>query len=313
MNKLKIFCFILLIEILSSILLEQNFGSTEEDFAKCRNFNDTKQCASIIFENNNFQCCNLKSKEKDLEMCNAMLKPIKPAQEELATENGKKMTKEIGGYSLFSNGSAVMFNDYYFTCPDGEANFKFDPNAYTEEEKAKFKSDNHCLYYSSREYPHEKITEEICYNAILSTTENSTISCGYYELKLNFKDGSTGIYKSCFLFNDDILSTKNLGLWTKTTAEEMAIEAEYKEDKKYSNYQFNATNSKGEYFIYYSINDTVIVPSDIDPTDTDIPTDTDEPTDTDKPSDTDEPSDSGHNKSRFLNNGIIFLLSLFLF
>ena len=101
----------------------------------------------------------------------------------------------------------------------------------------------------------------------------------------------------------------------------MATEAEYKEDKKYSNYQFNATNSKGEYFIYYSINDTVIVPSDIDPTDTDSdvptdtdkPTDTDEPTDTDKPSDTDEPSDSGHNKSRFLNNGIIFLLSLFLF
>ena len=70
------------------------------------------------------------------------------------------------------------------------------------------------------------------------------------------------------------------------TAEEMATDAEYKEDKKYSNYQFNATNSKGKYFIYYSINDTVFV---------------------------DGSSDSDHNKSRFLNNGIIFLLSLFLF
>ena len=286
MNKLKIFCFILLIEILSSILLKQNFGSTQEDFSKCRNQTYRKQCESVTFENNNFQCCNFESKEKRLEGCLVMIKPIKLAQVELATENGRKMTKEIGGYDLFSNGSSLMTNDYYFTCPDGEANFKYDPNAYTEEEKAKFKSDNHCLYYSSREYPHEKITEEICYNAILSTTENSTISCGYYELKLNFKDGSTGIYKSCFLFNDDILSTKNLGLWTKTTAEEMATEAEYKEDKKYSNYQFNATNSKGEYFIYYSINDTVFV---------------------------DGSSDSDHNKSRFLNNGIIFLLSLFLF
>ena len=73
----------------------------------------------------------------------------------------------------------------------------------------------------------KKINEEICYNAILLTAEHSAISCGYYELKLNFKDGSTGNYKSCFLFNDDILSTKNLVLWTKMTVEDMATNAEY--------------------------------------------------------------------------------------
>ena len=30
-----------------------------------------------------------------------MAKPIKPAQEELNSANGKIMTKEIGGYNLF--------------------------------------------------------------------------------------------------------------------------------------------------------------------------------------------------------------------
>ena len=50
MNKLKILCFILLIEIFSSLLLEPNFGSTEDDFIKCRNQTDTKQCSSITFK-----------------------------------------------------------------------------------------------------------------------------------------------------------------------------------------------------------------------------------------------------------------------
>ena len=295
MNKLKILCFILLIEIFSSLLLEPNFGSTEDDFIKCRNQTDTKQCSSITFETKNFQCCKLESKEKGIEQCNSMAKPIKPAQEELNSANGKIMTKEIGGYNLFSNNSEVMFNDYSFSCQDGDINFKFDPNSYTEEERAKFKSDNHCIYYSTLEYQQGNITREACYNAILVTTGDSGVSCGYYEFKLNLNDSSTGTYKTCFLFNDDILKTKNLGLWTKMMTEDIATNAEYNFSKKYLNYQFNASNSKGEYFVYYSINDTVIVP-----------TDSDEPTDSGKP------TGSYFYISIFLNSRFILLLILFL-
>ena len=258
MNKFKILCFILLIEIFSSLLLEPNFGSTKKDFSKCKNHTDTKQCSSVIFDTKNFQCCNLKSKEKGIEECDVMVKPLQSANDELKTENGKIITREFGGYNLFSNDSDIKFNDHYFTCKDGELNFIFDPKSYNDEEKAKYKSDKHCIYYSSLEYQQENITKETCYNAILASTGNSGVSCGYYEFKLNFDDKTKGDYHACFLFNEDILKTKNLGLWTKMMTEEIATNAEYELNKTYSNYQFTATNSKGKSFIYYSINDTII-------------------------------------------------------
>ena len=264
MNKLKLLSFILLIEIFTSLLLEKNFGSTKDDFDKCRSENDTTKCASVQFETKNFQCCKFKFKPDTTgdEMCNVMVKPLRPAQEELNTINGEIMTKEIGGYELFSNSSMLMTNYYDFTCQDGNLNYVYEPDNYTVEEKEIFKSSNHCLYYKGIEYSQENITQHICYNADLAISKDSRVSCGYYEFKLNFQDASTDNYKACFLFNEDILTTKNLGFWTKVNVEEIVANAESKKGKYYTSYQFKATDSKGQYFIYYSINDSVITSTD---------------------------------------------------
>ena len=51
MKKIKIFCFLLAIEIFPSLLLNQNFGSTTDNMQICENKNKD-QCSSFQFGDN---------------------------------------------------------------------------------------------------------------------------------------------------------------------------------------------------------------------------------------------------------------------
>lgn len=259
MNKLKIICFILSIEFFTSILPKQNFVSTSDDFQSCNSEEDTTKCKEVPFHTQFFQCCHLKSEEKQMEMCSPTVKPINFALKELETEAGKLLTKEYGGYYLFQNGSEIPMTDYFFDCSDGKLNYKFEQNNYSDEERKKYKSKNYCLYYSNAEYEQENITKEICHKAIISIDGKSLISCGYAEFQLNFDDNTTNVYNTCILFNEDILTTKNIGLWTKMTAEDDVNQEAGKYEKVVSSYTMTVTNTKGNYYTYYSSNDTVIV------------------------------------------------------
>ena len=263
MNKLKILCFILSIEFFTSILPKQNFVSTFDDFKNCQLLEDTTKCKELPFHTQRFQCCHYKSEEKGIEMCSANVKPINLAIKELETEAGKLLTKEYGGYYMFQNDSEIQFTDYYFDCSDGKLNYKFDANNYTDEERKKYKSKNYCRYYSNAEYEQENITREVCHKALIAIDGKSLISCGYAEFQLNFNDSSTKVYKTCILFNEDILTTKNIGLWTKMTAEDDVNQEARKYEKEgevaLSSYTMTVTNSKEKYYTYYSSNDTVVV------------------------------------------------------
>ena len=60
------------------------------------------------------------------------------------------------------------------------------------------------------------LTKEICFNSILSTVgKNKGVSCGYFNVTVYFTDNTQENKERCFLFNDDILKNKNIGLITK--------------------------------------------------------------------------------------------------
>ena len=146
--------------------------------------------------------------------------------------------------------------DFDYSCLDGNLYFKYYVNSYTEEEKTRFKSKNYCLQYGFGDYEQDNITNKICHNAILASVGNSGVSCGYSELKIYLGDGSIINYKTCILFNDDILINKNLGLWTKMMAEEL-IKMANTDKKELLNYKLIATNSIGKYFTYDSLTNIV--------------------------------------------------------
>jgi hypothetical protein len=144
------------------------------------------------------------------------------------------------------------------TCQDGVLSMTYNLNDFTEEEKDRFKSDNLCLRFFMDDT--EKVTDEnTCYDSIVATAnENSGISCGYYEYTLYFLDDSSEKFKTCFLFNDDIIKNKSMGYWTKMTSLSNSMSKSVEFEKALSHYTISFSNSKGNNLIYDSTTDTVI-------------------------------------------------------
>lgn len=266
MNKLKIFCFLISIEIFSSLLTKQNFDSKKEDFQKCKDQNPN-QCTASKIESKAFQCCKQKmktnggGKSDEHEMCNIMLNPIKLAQDEIKTENGKKMIKELYGFNYFGADKKTgnMSFEYDYSCLDGNYSFNFNSQDYTKYEKEIFNYSNHCLRTLIKDLRPKNITTEMCFNSKLATTGNTGISCGFYEMKLYFNDSTVGDCKICFLFNEDILKNKNVGVIFKQISESLSSTEADQSKKELSYYQITMINQNGRYFRYNSLDDTVTI------------------------------------------------------
>lgn len=268
MKNLQIFFFILSLGFYSSIESNQNLALNKDDLNNCLNQKNLTECSKVKFGTKSFQCCYYKIESKiegikpsSQEMCYPVINPIKPAQDEKKTENGRKVSKEFEGYSIFSAPN-ILSIDINIVCPDGNLDFKYETNDFTEEEKAKFKYDTHCLKYINTDTNIGNITKEVCYNSILSSVGDSGVSCGYFEFKMLYINGNISNYKTCFLFNEDIPKTKNMGFWTKQIMELISIMNEEKMKNEISYYQLKASNSKGQFFIYDSSKDSIIDSSD---------------------------------------------------
>ena len=255
MNNLKTIFFFLLLKICSLHLSEQRISSRNNDFFECI-YKDIDHCSDVKFTALGFQCC--KNKINQESKCFPMISPIKLAQEEVKTENGKILVKEYFGYSMF-NGESSQNLSTDCECPDGTLSIKYELKDFSPEEQEKLKSQKHCIKYNE-EYS-GTITKDICYKADLATTGNSGVSCGYYEFDIMMTDKSTYKHQTCFLFNDDIRTTKNIAYPIKQMAELEAVKVANEQEKELSSYQMKGTNSKDKYFIYYSLNDTVGTPN----------------------------------------------------
>lgn len=270
---MKLIFFLLSIEIFSSLLLEESFSSITNDIMECASQTDATKCQNKKFETKTFQCCNeIKKSTKNGQtseesVCTPTINPIKPAQDEVATDNGKIMLKEYFGFQMFVGGRESenienISNEYKITCQDGNFNFKVESQDYTEEEKKKFNNTNHCFNFD-RDQPYKNPDKETCLNSILSTAgKGSGVSCGYFKYEINFNDSTTGNGSLCFLFNENIIKNKNIGFMMKQLLTALINNKAIRQEKELSNFKLIGTNSKGSSFTYYSSNDNFIVNGD---------------------------------------------------
>ena len=270
---MKIFCFLIVIELISSLQSNKNLDPKKTDFQNCREL-EASQCTSYKMESKAFQCCHdhltyifdgSPYNPYKYDVCDVMLNPSQLAVDEIKTENGKLIIKEYYGFDHFGvhNRTQNMIFKSDYSCSDGNYNFSFITQEYTEKEKEIFKSNNYCLRPLIKAYRPEKITKETCFNSQLATTGDSSISCGYYEMKLFFNNGTSSDYKTCFLFNDDTLKDKNVGRLFKINSKEYSILQADEDYKELSYYEVTMTNPKGRYFIYNSKDDTVNIDTEI--------------------------------------------------
>lgn len=253
MSKLKIFFFFLSIEICSFYQFEQRFGSRNTEYDDCTSVGDTNKCLAFKFTIKGFQCCKVITSPSPI--CNPMISPIYLATNESAKENGKILNREFFGYNLINDKkTSISMN---FECADGKISYQYESKNYTDKEQEKLKSPQHCLNHYNKK---ESTSKSTCFNSVVATAGNSGVSCGYYEFDLIMTDNSTAKYQTCFLYNDDIRTTKNMGYLIKQMAENIADREAINREKILNKYIMKGVNNQGKYFIYESLNDTVSTP-----------------------------------------------------
>ena len=255
MNKINICIFLAVIGIIIAILPDLEFNSAIDDINMCSRKNATKnECNSFQIDDSRFQCCKLMAEtNKDgtinkEESCSAMTNPINTAINEMNTENGKKIMKELIGFSMFKDknpGNVNFTEKVNFTCNDGNLPFEFNIKDYSEAQKVEFNDSNYCLNYSSG----IKVDKETCYNAKVT---QSGISCGYFDLQLVLNNSNPMNFNTCFLFNDDIVKNKNIGFITKYLSDMTSLSEAKSLGKELLSYKLTFSRKDGKTVKYDS-------------------------------------------------------------
>ena len=166
------------------------------------------------------------------------------------------MFNEFNGFAAFIGGISMIIQETNYTCLDDEFKYTLRKSDFTEEEKNRFKNyTNLCLRFllSATE---QNFTKETCFNSDVVMAKNDTgVSCGYYELTLNFNDTTNYKFNTCFLFNDDIIENKNLGYIIKQQMGFLANAKSSDLKKVMTDFTMEFTNSKGKTLEYSSLSD----------------------------------------------------------
>ena len=257
MNKIKTTLFLIFIEITTSLLLKQSLNDWKTDYMSCRDEQEVSKCFEKSFPSKGYQCCKSKVKQimedktEESERCEIHSNPLRPN-----TENDKIMIKEYVGFQLFYYGRKINRLENNSTCPDGKIDIVVDPKDYTQEEQVKLKDKNHCLAHDES---NSNITKETCFNSVLSITGNPGVSCGFFQSKL-FSNDSTAIdYNYCYLFDNDVLTKKNIGTFLKGVLITNSVAESSRSSIDLSKFQVTMTNSKGQSATYDSNTDSIIV------------------------------------------------------
>lgn len=252
MNKITLVYLLISIELFSSLLIEPN--SRKEDTDLCKAEQNTTLCTSIILDTKDIQCCSV-----DMRMiiadqtiggvqCKTLINPISVINNEMQTIKGKQFYQEYLAKRFYEKSTRAGLIQEIYNCSDGSQVLSFNSSTYSKEDESIIKSNNHCFKYSNRNL---NVTKETCYSAYLTKpSTDAGLTCGYYEFELKFKDESSDKFSTCYIFNDDTITTKSLGHLIKSMFDNTVDEAS--EGKELSYYKVRFSNSKNQILIYDS-------------------------------------------------------------
>ena len=246
------------------------------------------QCTSTTFDND-YQCCELEiayepTKEyKNIRYehtcvaLNGTIDILKPIYED---KKYKAFLKELFGFLRFGfylidldhNGQRVYLNpnlshNQTYNCKDGTYKMSFGYEKYTENELKILDSDTHCLRYFYRymdainyQYDEEKekillksVSNNECFNAnLLQTTIDEEITCGYYEFKINYIDGTTDNFTTWYLYNENFYKNGEFDDQTKNEFQSLIYQYSSRLDKISKSYITQFSDYEGNTYVFDS-------------------------------------------------------------
>lgn len=180
--------------------------------------------------------------------CKTLINPISIINNEMQTTKGKQFYQEYLAKRFYEKSPKDGLIQEIYNCSDGTQILSFNSSTYSKEDENIIKSNNHCFKYSNRDL---NVTKETCYSADLTKPSiDAGLTCGYYEFDLKFKDESSDKFSSCYIFNDDIITTKSLGHLIKSMIDNKVDDSS--EGKELSYYKVRFSNSKNQILNYDS-------------------------------------------------------------
>ena len=180
----------------------------------------------------------------------------------------KALKRELYGFILLRGNWGIEFKTLTrIDCQNGQYEIKYGYEEYNSEDKEIFHSDKHCLryFYSfllDSDFKEKYPTNNDCYNAdLLKTSKDAGLKCGYSEFNLKYESGKSEVYKTCYIYNPDIInskafddkSTEAFGTYTWNIA---SVEGE-----TLMSYTVEMSDDSGNKISYDSLTNQVTIPS----------------------------------------------------
>ena len=238
---------------------------------------NTESCFPIKLTTKNAQCCLFEHSYYDgsKRSCSVFPSSIKDYSKKIDLKKISTSAKEVIGFRAYilsetSSEEEIekliqqMSNKLNYKCKDGELSIIYGYDTYTPSEVNILKSSNHCLryFYSyalDEDYKSKVTDKDTCFKAdLMQSSKDAGIECGYFEFKFKSVDGNDDIYKTCYIFNENILSNNNMDYLSLSIFTDLGLYISMKEKKRYDSYTINMVNSKGTSFIYDSSTQKVI-------------------------------------------------------
>ena len=261
--------------------MPDEFNEQKKMGEQCLEADENKdQCLSITLSNSNYKCCMLSviyannKNNQGEKICSLMYQDIKYLQEVYKNEMFKVTLREIFGYIvkgiyfIEEDGGKHYIADedtfkmkQIYECNDGTATYSYGYDTYSSTDIAIFESGNHCLKYFYRylysDYYDENlelksVSKNDCLNAQLTKTAlDAGIKCGFYQFKINYIQGGSKTYQTCYLYNSNIISNGKLDEKTQSEISSFVSQIGYTEgDGPYSSYTTQFTDEQGNTYTF---------------------------------------------------------------
>ena len=244
------------------------------------------QCTSTTFDND-YQCCELEIAYEPTEedenirneqSCVALNGTIDLLKAFYEDKKYKALLKEINGFLRFgmyyidldNNGEKYypkpkLSHNQTYKCKDGTYKISYGYEKYTENELKILDSDTHCLRYFYRymdainyQYDEEKekillksVSNNECFNAnLLQSSIDEEITCGYYEFKINYIDGTTDNFTTCYLHHENFYKNGEFDDQTKKEFQSLISQYSSKNGKISKSYITQFSDSKGNTYVF---------------------------------------------------------------
>ena len=234
------------------------------DFMNCFD-TDKTQCTSVKLKTENLECCRIDitayddsytSGQYNTSICSAVFTNY--VSQDMMEQIESIAIEEYGILEVYLNIDIPRIKEK-ITCSKNSATYNFGDYKYTEADKKKLKSENHCLYYYFNSIGENlfrdrniSISKDKCINAeSLDITKNADIYCAYADVAILYSDGTKNEFKTCYFLPSESIKSKQLDPTTEAALKRIT-DTEADKNKIVNEYEAKLVDKNGRSITYNS-------------------------------------------------------------